>query len=113
MLLFLIGEKYLSMIPVFYLFSALAGYQVIHRHYLGSRSSLYMWARRQYPLAEILGPDHYQLDRLGGRFPSVDSYIYSVHLGGRVPPDHVQCGYLISSHVDIIPQLLISVTPHA
>jgi hypothetical protein len=76
MLLFLIGEKYLSMIPVFYLFSALAGYQVIHRHYLGSRSSLDMWARRQYPLAEILGPDHYQLDRLGGRFPSVDSHIY-------------------------------------
>ena len=38
----------------------LASYQVIHRRYLDSRYSLDTQASRQYPLAEILGPDHYQ-----------------------------------------------------
>jgi hypothetical protein len=40
MLLILIGEKYLSIISAFYLFSVLAAYQVIHRYYLDSRCSL-------------------------------------------------------------------------
>ena len=98
MLLILIGEN----ISAFISFSISARYQVIHRYYLNSRYSLDMQASRQYPLAEILGPDHYQLDRLVGSSLQT-TYIFSIS-GRQIPsrlcsdwiPDQLYFQFFIS-----------------